>query len=55
MDPKLRKAILAALDAGDAIASEVLDPQRNWGDAQAFVQEQHKAVKAARRAMEKER
>lgn len=55
MDPKLRKVILAALDAGDAIASEVLDPQRNWGDAQAFVQDQHKAVKAARRAMEKER
>ena len=55
MDPKLRKAILAALDAGDAMFNENREPTMNVGQQWAFVQEQHKAVKSARRAMEKER
>ena len=53
MDAKLRKKIEAAIDAGDAIVTQVCDnpEQMAWGKVLAFVQQQHKAIKAARRAM----
>ena len=57
MDPKLRKAITAGLDAADAIYTAIYENPDGlcWGDVLAFAHQQHKAVKAARRAMEKER
>lgn len=55
MEAKLRKAIEAALDAGDAIVTQVCDnpQQMAWGDVLVFVKRQHKAIKAARRALAK--
>ena len=55
MDAKLRKAIEAALDAGDAIVTQVCDnpEQMAWGDVLAFAKQQHKAIKAGRRALAK--
>ena len=51
MDAKLRKAIEAALDAGDAMFNEIGDPTMNILDQWAFIQKQHKAIKAARREL----
>ena len=54
IDAKLRKAIEAALDAGDAMFDEWENPTMCVGDAYLFAKEQHKAIKAARRALAKE-
>ena len=55
MDAKLRKAIEAALDAGDAMFNALWEnpDELNWGEVLAFVKAQHKAIKAARRALAK--
>lgn len=54
MTPKLRKAIEAALDAADEIVREIENPTMNLRDNWEFVKGQYKAIKAARRALEKE-
>ena len=54
IDAKLRKAIEAALDAGDAMFDEWENPTMCVGDAYLFAKDQHKAIKAARRALAKE-
>ena len=51
MDAKLRKAIEAGLDAGDAMFKEWETPTMNILDAYSFAKQQHKAIKAARRAL----
>ena len=53
MDAKLRKAIEAALDAGDAMFNENREPTMNVGQQWEFFAQQHKAIEAARRALAK--
>ena len=53
MAPKLRKTIEAGLAAGSAIAREVADPTRNWGEMGTFAAEQNKIIKSAIRALAK--
>ena len=52
MDAKLRKAIEAALDAGDAVDAAVYGDS-TWGETLPLIERQHKAIKAARRELAK--